>query len=288
MNGTDWYVPNVSGKKHKTRVTIAKLNDTYYMACMYERNMLYSSTDAKNWQPVVKDIFTDVSAMGIITFKNKLYIGVYDRGFYSTSDGNNWTKFDIYASHLSEMKVINDKLYFVNRYTISQFDETTNTSKAISPMFHAGGNSSINHLGYDSNTKTYLAICSTPDQGDPQAPLFYWSNDLVNWNRSTGKWRTGKYSGFYNLTNAFGKWWGTGIDASLLVCSEDGGKTWNEVKAPATTHASLFKMGEFLFYMGVDDPPNQFFSTKDGKNWEKVVTANVVANGGAYWKVSVI
>ena len=287
MNGTDWYVPNISGKIGKNRVTIAKLNDTYYMACMYEPNMLYSSKDARNWQPVVKDIFKDVSAMGIITFKNKLYIGVYDRGFYSSSDGDNWTRYDIYASHLAEMTIINDKLYLINRYHINQFDETTNTSKNISPSFR-GGNGGMNWLRYDPDTKTYLVACYGEGGKGPEREKFYWSNDLVNWTPSGGNYTATGHAQFTQVAKAFGKWWSNGHYASLLVCSEDGGKTWNEVKPPATTHASLFKMGEFLFYMGVDDPPNQFFSTKDGKNWEKVVTANVVAKGGAYWKVSVI
>jgi hypothetical protein len=290
MNGTDWFAPKIPGNKNKRNAKIAKLNDTYYMGVMYEKQMFYSSKDARNWQPAGPNNsdFIDVSCMGVIAFKNKLYVAIYDRGLFSSSDGINFTKHDIYTSHLMDMKIINDKLYFINRYKVSEFNETTNTSKEISPMFHAGGNSSINHVEYDSKTKTYLAICSTPDQGDPQAPLFHWSNDLVNWNKSTGKWRTGKYSGFHNLTNAFGKWWANGHDASLLVCSEDGGKTWNEVKSPVNSHGSLFKMGALLFYMGIDDPSNQFFSTKDGNNWEKFVGANGVANGGAYWKVSIL
>jgi photosystem II stability/assembly factor-like uncharacterized protein len=187
-----------------------------------------------------------------------------------------------------EMIIINDKLYLVNRYTISEFDETTNTSKAISPMFHAGGNSSINHLRYDSNTKTYLAVCSTPDQGDPQAKLFYWSNDLVNWNKSTGKWRTGKYAGFHDLTNAFGKWWARGNDSSLLVCSEDGGKTWNEVKAPVNSHGNLFFFNNILTYWGQDDPANMFYSTTDGKTWQKDIKPNLLMNNGFLSQVSII
>jgi len=295
MNGTDWFVPNIAGKvwgtyNNSNQVRIgAKLNNKYY-ACMWGPQMLYSSTDARNWEPVVapNDIFKNVGGMGIITFKNKLYVAVYDRGFYSTSDGTTWTKIDMYASHLSEMRIINDNLYLVNRYTISQFDETTNTSKQISPMFHAGGNSSINHLRYDSDTKTYLAICSTPDQGDPQAKLFYWSNDLVNWNKSTGTWRTGKYAGFYNLTNAFGKWWATGGDSSLLVCSEDGGKTWNEIKAPVNSYGILFYFNNILTYWGQDDPANMFFSTTDGKNWQKVVKPNLLMNNGFLSQVSIM
>ena len=31
------------------------------MGVMYEKQMLYSSKDAKNWQPVEKDIFTEQS-----------------------------------------------------------------------------------------------------------------------------------------------------------------------------------------------------------------------------------
>jgi hypothetical protein len=303
MNGTDWFVPNIAGKvwgtyNNNNQVRIGgKLNNKYY-ACMWGPQMLYSSTDLKNWEPVVapNDIFKNVGGMGVITFKNKLYVAVYDRGFYSTSDGNTWKKhgknYDdkeyIDASSLMEMKIINDKLYFVYRYQINQFDETTNTSKAISPMFHGGGNNTINHLGYDSNTKTYLAICYSAPNGDSQASLFYWSNDLVNWNRSTGKWSTGKYSSFNNLTNAFGKWWARGVDSSLLVCSEDGGKTWNEVKSPVNSEGLLFFFNNTLTYWGRDDPANMFFSTTDGKNWQKVVKPNLLMKGGFLGHISIM
>lgn len=288
MNGTDWYVPNVSEKKGKSRATIAKLHNTYYLACMYEPYLVYSSTDAKNWQPVIKDILKGVMhAMGMITYKDKLYVGTYDRGMYSTSDGNNWIKIDISTHNLEEMTIINDKLYLVNKYSFSQFDETTNTSKPISPSFR-GGNGGMNWLRYDSDTKTYLIACYGEGGRGPEREKFYWSNDLVNWTPSGGNYTASGYAQFTQVAKAFGKWWSNGHYASLLVCSEDGGKTWNEVKPPANAHASLFKMDEFLFYMGVDDPPNQFYSTTDGINWKKVTTANVLANGGAFWKVSII
>jgi hypothetical protein len=215
-----------------------------------------------------------------IAYNNKLYVGMYDKGFFSSDDyGNTWTHIDIYASHLSEMKIINSKLYLVNRYSISEFDDNTNTSKQISPNF-MGGNSSVNHLAYDPDRNTYMIVCSLPDQGNPKAPLFYWSNDLVNWSQSTGKWYTGKYSGFNNLTKAFGKWWANGHDSSLLVCSEDGGKTWNEVKAPVGSHGNLFFYGGKLNYWGMDNPANQFYSTTDGIRWQQNNMVNSFMNGG--------
>jgi hypothetical protein len=285
-NGKDWYIPNVPIKAPSTRVWIAKLRDRFYMACMYESQMLYSSTDSKNWTPTGPDIFKDTSAVGLIVYRNRLYLPIYDKGLFYTNDGINWTHVDIYVSHLQEMKIINEKLYFVNRYSISHFDETNNTSTQISPNFR-GGNASVNHLGYDFYAKTYLICCSLPDQGDPQAELFYWSNDLVNWSPSKGNWRTGKYSGFINLINAFGIWWATGHDSSLLVCSEDGGKTWNEVTAPAQSHGSLFFYRNKLTYWGVDDPANQLYSTIDGITWKQDKTLNSLMNGEFLYRSSV-
>jgi photosystem II stability/assembly factor-like uncharacterized protein len=249
---------------------------------MYEKDMLYTSNDSKNWQRMSTAInrFKDHFPVGLIAYNNKLYLPMYDKGLFVSSDGgNNWTHIDIYVSHLQQMKIIDNKLYLVNRYSISQFNDTNNTSTQISPNF-MGGNSSINNLDYDPNTKTYMIICSLPDQGDPKAPLFYWSNDLITWSKSSGNWRTGKYAGFYNLTNAFGKWWATGGDSSLLVCSEDGGKTWNEVNAPVTSQASLFFFGNTLYYFGMDNPANQCYSTNDGMKWQKNTSINSLLNGG--------
>jgi hypothetical protein len=252
------------------------------MACMYEPQMLYSSTDSKNWQPMSIAInrFKDHFPVGIIAYNNKLYVAMYDKGLFTSSDyGNTWTHIDIYVSHLQEMKIINSKLYLVNRYSISEFNDTNNTSTQISPNF-MGGNSSINHLGYDSDKNRYMIICSLPDQGNPKAPLFYWSSDLVNWSESTGTWYTGKYSGFHNLTKAFGKWWANGHDASLLMCSEDAGKSWNEVKHPAQSNASFFFFRNILNYWGRDDPLNQFYSTTDGIRWQQNKNVNSLMNGG--------
>jgi hypothetical protein len=72
------------------------------------------------------------------------------------------------------------------------------------------------------------------------------------------------------------------------VCSEDGGKTWNEVKSPANSYGSLFKFGDTLSYWGRDDPANMFFSTTDGKNWQKVVEPNLLMKGGFLNAVSII
>jgi len=102
----------------------------------------------------------------------------------------------------------------------------------------------------------------------------------VNWSQSTGKWYTGKYSGFNNLTKAFGKWWANGNDSSLLVCSEDGGKSWNEVKAPVGSHGNLFFYGGKLNYWGMDNPANQFYSTTDGIRWQQNKNVNSLMNGG--------
>ena len=284
-NGKDWFVPNVTIKAPSTRVWITKLGSTYYMASTWGfseagRDMLYSSTDGRNWQPMPTDRFKDHYPVGLIAFKGKLYVAMYDKGFFSSSDGgNSWTPIDIYASHLSEMKIINNKLYLVNRYSISEFNPSDNSSKQISPNF-LGGNSSINRLDYDPKTRTYMIICSLPDQGNPKAPLFYWSNDLITWSESTGNWYTGKYSGFYNLTNAFGKWWATGNDASLLLCSEDGGKSWNEIKSPAQALGNLFFLGKTLYYLGRDDPKNQCYVTTDGITWQKSGDIDAKLNGG--------
>jgi hypothetical protein len=284
-NGKDWYVPNIPIRAASTRLFITKLRKTYYAASfwgMNEGEVLYSSTDGKNWQPMgpANSRLKDHIPVGFIAFKNKLYIGMYDKGFFTSNDaGNTWTPIDIYASHLSQMKIINNKLYLVNRYSISEFNPSNNTSKQISPNF-LGGNSSINCLDYDPDTKTYMIICSLPDQGDTKAKLFYWSNDLVTWSDSTGNWYTGKYSGFYNLTKAFGKWWVNGQDSSLLVCSNDGGKSWNEVKAPVQSLGNLFFFGKTLYYLGRDDPKNQCYTTTDGITWQKVTTINSQLNGG--------
>jgi hypothetical protein len=281
-NGKEWFVPNLPPLPPSGRVFITKLNNIYYLACSSQGGVLHMSNDGRNWQPMVQAnsrFNQGFYPMGLIAYNNKLYIGMYDKGFFSSADyGNTWTHIDIYASHLSEMKVINNKLYFVNRYSISEFDETNNTSKPISPSF-MGGNSSVNHLGYDPYTNTYLIVCSLPDQGDIKAKLFFWSNDLINWSQSTGNWRTGKYAGFHNLTKAFGKWWATGNDSSLLVCSEDGGKSWNEVKPPAWSHGHLFFYADTLNYWGRDSPSNQFYSTRDGITWEQNKTVDSIMNG---------
>jgi hypothetical protein len=64
------------------------------------------------------------------------------------------------------------------------------------------------------------------------------------------------------------------------MCSDDVGRTWYEVKSPANSNATLFKMGDNLFYWGYDDPANMFYSTTDGKNWQKVAQPTVLMNGG--------
>lgn len=282
--GNDWFVPNIPIKSPSTRIFTTKLGKTYYAASfwgMREGEVLYSSSDGKNWQPMgaANTRFKDHIPVGFIAFKGKLYIGMYDKGFFSSSDaGNTWTPIDIYASHLSQMKIINNKLYLVNRYSISEFDPVANTSKQISPNF-LGGNSSINCLDYDSTTRTYMIICSLPDQGDAKAKLFYWSNDLVTWSESTGNWYTGKYSGFYNLSKAFGKWWANGQDSSLLVCSNDGGKSWNEIKPPVQSQGHLFFYAGTLNYWGRDNPKNQFYSTTDGIKWEQNKSIDLLMNG---------
>ena len=285
MDGKDWYIPNISIRHPSARLFMTKLNNTYYLAIHYDPgDMLYSSKDGKNWEPMAANSrFRDHYSMGIIGFKNKLYLAMYDKGLFCSSDyGNTWTHIDIYVSHLMQMKIINNKLYLVNRYSISEFDETTNTSKQISPNF-MGGNSSVNRLDYDPDTKTYMIICSLPDQGDPKAQLFYWSNDLISWSPSTGNWYTQKYSGFYNLTKAFKKWWANGQDASLLVCSEDGGKSWNEVKAPGS-HGSFFFFANKLHYWGQGSPQNEYFTSTDGIKWTQDKTINPIMNGEfLYW-----
>jgi hypothetical protein len=283
MDGKDWFVPNVTIRAPSTRVWVTKLGSTYYMASTWGfseagRDMLYSSSDAKNWQPLPTDRFKDHYPVGLIAFKGKLYVAMYDKGFFSSSDGGNtWTAIDIYVSHLRQLKIIDNKLYMINSYSISEFNENTNTSTQISPNF-MGGNSSINNLDYDPNTKTYMIICSLPDQGDPKAQLFFWSNDLITWFPSTGTWSTGKYAGFTHLCNAFGKWWAVG-DASLLICSQDGGKSWNELKPPAWTHANLFFYAGTLNYWGRDSPSNQFYSTTDGITWVQNKDVDRLMNG---------
>jgi len=72
------------------------------------------------------------------------------------------------------------------------------------------------------------------------------------------------------------------------VCSEDGGKTWNEVKAPVDSEGLLFKFGDTLTYCGFNDQPNQIFSTTDGINWEKDVKLGLLMKGGSYSHVSTI
>jgi hypothetical protein len=288
--GKDWFIPNVPITVPSTRIWTTKLGSTYYMACMYESQMLYSSTDGRNWQPMSAAInrFKDHTIVGIVAFKGKLYVAMYHEGLFSSSDaGNTWTHIDIYAGHLIQMKVIRNKLYLVNRYSISEFNPSNNTSKQLSPNF-MGGNFTINCLDYDPTTKTYMIICYLADQGDPKAPLFYWSNDVVTWSVSSGNWYTGKYSTFYNLTKAFGKWWATGIDASLLMCSEDGGKSWNEVKAPVNARASLFYFGKTLYYFGMDDPKNQLYITTDGITWQKSGDIDAKLNGGFLFMHSIV
>jgi hypothetical protein len=285
MNGTDWYVPNIPIRAPSTQLFVTKLRKTYYATSLWgmsEGEILYSSTDGKKWQPVgpantrFKEGFYP---MGIIAFKNKLYIGMYDKGFFSSNDGgNNWTPIDIYASHLHQLKVFHGKLYLVNRYSISEFDPTNNTSKQISPNF-LGGNSGINCMDYDTETKTYMITCSLAGNTVPETKLLYWSNDLVTWSDSTYNWHTGN-DGFHNLTKAFGKWWANGHNLPLLICSNDGGKSWMEVKAPVNSLANLFFFGKTLYYLGRDDPKNQCYTTTDGITWQKVTTINSQLNGG--------
>jgi len=72
------------------------------------------------------------------------------------------------------------------------------------------------------------------------------------------------------------------------MCSDDVERTWYEVKSPANSNATLFKMGDTLFYWGLDNPANMFYSTTDGKNWQKVVQPNVLMNGGFLSQVCII
>jgi len=277
MNGTDWFVPNVPGKKDKGRAFVAKLNNTYYMNVgPWEKQVLYSSTDCKNWQPIGPNFDKFGNAIiSLVAYDNKLYLGVYDRGRYSSTDGINWSK--ISDDGGSQPIVLNGK-FLVGGNTVNQLDANFKVTKA-SPSLGGGGYFGINSIAYDSDKDTYLVSCS--QQGDDGSKkLLFWSNDLVNWTPATGKWHIGKYSGFFNLTKAFGKWWVNGSDATLLMCSDDVGRTWYEVKSPAISNGTLFKMGDNLFYWGYDDPANMFYSTTDGKNWQKVAQPNVLMNGG--------
>jgi len=277
MNGTDWFVPNIPGKKSKERAWVAKLNNTYYINCgPWEKQVLYSSTDLKNWQPIGPDFDKFGNAIiSLVAYDNKLYLGVYDRGRYSSTDGINWTK--ISDDGGSQPIVLNGK-FLVGSNTVNQLDANFKVTKA-SPSLGGGGYFGINSIAYDSDKDTYLVSCS--QQGDDGSKkLLFWSNDLVNWTPATGNWQLGKYSGFSNLTKAFGKWWVRGGDATLLMCSDDAGRTWYEVKPPANSYGSLFKMGDALFYWGLDNPKDMFYSMTDGKNWQKITTPNVLMNGG--------
>ena len=284
MNGTDWFVPNVPGKKDKQRAFVAKLNNTYYISGWWEKQVLYSSTDCKNWQPIgpTIDKFNN-AVISLVAYDNKLYLGVYDVGRFTSTDGINWEKVSVDGG--SQPIVLNGKL-FVCGNTVNQMDSNFKVTKA-SPSLGGGGYFGINDIAYDSDKNTYLVACQ--QQGDDGGKkLLFWSNDLVNWTPATGNWRLGKYSGFNNLTKAFGKWWVAGGDATLLMCSDDAGRSWYEVKPPAQSGGSLFLFNNILNYWGMDDPANMFYSTTDGKNWQKVATPNVLMNGGFLSKVCII
>lgn len=289
MNGIDWFVPNIPGRKEKQRAFVAKLNNTYYISGVWEKQVLYSSTDCKNWQPVgpTIDKFNN-AVISLVAYDNKLFLGVYDVGRFVSCDGINWTKTSDDGG--TQPIVLNGKLLHGGGggwgSSVKQMDTNYKEIKA-SQSLGSGGYFTINDIAYDSDKNTYLAACQ--QQGDDGSKkLLFWSDDLVNWTPATGKWHIGKYSSFWNLTKAFGKWWTNGSDATLLMCSDDAGRSWYEVKPPANSYGSIFKMGGTLFYWGSDDPANMFYSTTDGVNWVKNTNINSLMNNGFLSRVCII
>ena len=285
MDGKEWFVPNIHVSHASARVFMTKLNNTYYYACMYGvADMLYSSKDGKNWDRMATAIDNKFREgyfpVGIVGFKNKLYVAMYDKGLFSSGDGGNtWTHIDIYVSHLQQMKIFNNKLYLVNRYNVCEFDETTNTSKAISPNLR-GGNGWIVDLVYDAENKRYLISAAGEGGPGPTEEMLYWSDDLVKWYPSTGTWSVNNGACFWKLIKAFGKWWTAGWSASRLLCSTDGGKTWNEVKnAPRGDHASIFFYAGKLYFWGMYNPANEFYYTTDGIKWTQDKSVDSLMNG---------
>jgi len=246
--------------------------------------MLYSSKDGKHWDRMSAAIDNKFREgyfpVGIVGFKNKLYVAMYDKGLFSSADGGNtWTHIDIYVSHLQQMKIFNNKLYLVNRYDVCEFDETTNTRKAISPNLR-GGNGMIVELVYDSDAKRYLISACGEGGPGPMEQTFYWSDDLVKWYPSTGTWSVSHHGCFWKLVKAFGKWWSAGCYGARLVCSSDGGKSWNEVKnGPPGDCASIFFFAGKLYFWGMYNASKEFYTTTDGIKWTQDTSINSIMNG---------
>jgi photosystem II stability/assembly factor-like uncharacterized protein len=128
-----------------------------------------------------------------------------------------------------------------------------------------------------------LALFGEGGRG-PEREKFYWSTDLVNWTPSAGNYTATGIAQFFPICKAFGKWWSSGHYASLLVCSEDGGKSWNEVKAPVNSHANIFFFKDTLYYWGTDNPQDQLYLTTNGTNWQKSDKfRSLMGNGGLFW-----